>query len=467
MKKAQLLLVTLLTVTVSPAQQFVGFPISSQLPSILQVPQNPSFIVKEQKGMEVNLFSASALGGTNAYGFSKDYFTEGLTAGAAEGEEYFKDYRGKKKHLWLNIDVLGPAVSLTYKETHNLGLYTRIRQVTRGGNLERREFLLIGDLDTFVHFPDSFRFEKAGFSTHIFGEVSFTYGKELSNDLYHIVRAGVTVKYLMGVAAGTLYTPATELVKHTADSTNLLKGELTALYSENFTTYVDNDPANDFASWGNRGGGGSLGFDLGIQYEYHPEGDPNRYTPYSYRIAASITDIGSIAYRADTGSGKYKVAIKDNADWQYQRREFEDFASYFGRLKKDSQVIQTDSSKSFRVGLPTAFRLNADMHITSNFWVGLNVLLNLKGDNGEVYRPAYVNMLNLTPRYEKGWFMIGVPFSFWGYQTYSMGVILRAGPFYLGSTSLISALLGDRIRYADGYAGLAFRFPKKLSTYTY
>jgi hypothetical protein len=130
-------------------------------------------------------------------------------------------------------------------------------------------------------------------------------------------------------------------------------------------------------------------------------------------------------------------------------------------------ITQTDSSKSFRVGLPTAFRFNADFNISSNFWLGVNLLLNLRGNNGDIYRPAYVNMLNLTPRYEKGWFMIGLPFSYWGYQTYSAGVILRVGPLYVGSTSIISTLLGNRIRYADAYAGLAFSFPKVRNTYTY
>jgi hypothetical protein len=428
------------------------------------VPLNPSFIVKNEGGTEVKLFSASILFGTNAYNFSKDWMSGGLSRDPTEENTYSRDLRRKNKHLWGNIDIMGPAVSLTSKE-HHFGLYTRLRQLARAGNVDFNGFQFIGPTSDIVRFPDTVSFTEAGFTAHAFGELGFTYGRVLGADLSRVFKLGITIKYVAGIAAGSLYTAKTEQIKNTDDSTNLLKGNITALYSENFDPYIDNDASNDPGSWFNRGGKGGLGFDVGIQYEYHPDADHLYNPPYTFRLAASVTDIGSIAYRADTGSGHYKLNFVQKADWQFERRELEDKASYFGRLKKDSLLVQTDSSKIFRVGLPTAFRVNADMNITSNFWIGMNVILNMRGNAGDIYNPGYVSMLNLTPRYENRWFMVGIPITFLGYQTVALGAVLRIGPLFLGSSSVISTALRKEINNFDAYAGLSLRFPGKKISY--
>lgn len=451
------------------AQQFAGLTSGNGFPQISQIPYNPSFVVKQDKGLEVSLFSASVLFGTNAYNLEKTSFSESLNRMFTDDDEpaadiaYNKDLRKETKHLWANIDVLGPAGSFTIKDKHHLGLYTRVRQITRAGNLDNDAFQFIGHVSEIASFPDTVQFSEAGFTIHVFSEIGLTYGRTLSNDLHHILKAGVTVKYLAGIAAGSLYTPATNYIKNTADSTEAWEGEVTTLYSRNFGRYVDNDPGNDFGSWANRSGKGSVGLDVGMQYEYHPEGNPNRLTPYTFRIAASITDIGSIEYTADTGSGIYKVHIGDRPDWTFQKQDYEDFISYLDRMKKDTLITMTDSANAFRVGLPAAFRLNTDWNISSNFWMGINMVLNLRGDNGNIYRPGYANLFNVTPRYEKGWFMIGLPLSFVGYQTVSFGTILRAGPVYIGSSSIISTLLRKEINNADAYVSLSFRIPQKNS----
>ena len=456
-KRIMLTLAFPLLASLSSAQQFAGFS-NKYFGGVVQIPTNPSFVVKEVNGFEFSLAAVSVMAGTNAYSFKKDWLTDGLNAGPMEGNEFDKNFSKKNKHIWGNVDLRGPAVSFTLKEDHHLGIYTRARQIVRGGNVDNHSFQLIGSPAQTLQFPDSFNFENAGFTVHSFGEIGLTYGRQLTYDLNHIWKGGFTVKYLMGFAAGTLFTPSMELKKNSSDSTSLLKGELTALYTENIKTHTDNDPNNEFESWFDGAGGSGLGFDLGLQYEYHPIGDLYKKTPYTFRLAVSITDIGSIAYKADTGSGIYDVNIINKADWQYQRMPYEEYVDYFGRLKRDTLMTQKDSSSEFNVPLPTAFRLNTDWNINSNFWLGINLVLNMRGDNGNIYRPSYVNMLNITPRYEKDWFMVGMPVSFWGYQTMSIGAMFRVGPLFFGSTSAISTLIGERIRNMDAYAGLAFRF---------
>ncbi|RYZ50234.1 MAG: hypothetical protein EOP49_14460 [Sphingobacteriales bacterium] len=446
----------LLVATGASGQQFPGMS-GRYPPGISMVTQNPAWINTANGHTEIHLFSASGMAGTNAFAFSKDWFDAGMGP-ANEDIDYQKNFRTRKnRHIWGNIDVLGPAVSIPLRNRQQAGIYTRMRQVVRGGNIDGGGSMLIGGIDSRQQFPDTFSFEDAGFSTHVFGEIGLTYGRVLSDDYYHKMKAGVTVKYLMGMSAGSLYTPSTEVRMNTPDSLNGVSGDITALYSTNIAPFADNDFNNDISSWFDKAGGGGIGFDIGIQYEFHPNGNPNGETEYLYRLSAAITDIGSIAYKTDTSAGIFAFNVNNARYDVINRRPEEGFAQYTSRLERDSLVLRKDSLESFRMGLPTALRLQGDALIAPNFYVGANILLNLKGNSGDAYKPAYVNMLNFTPRFENRWLMIGVPFTFWGYQTLSTGLALRLGPLYLGSNALFSHLISKQIKNLDGYVGLAVR----------
>src|SRR5690606_23592927 len=131
------------------------------------------------------------------------------------------------------------------------------------------------------------------------------------------------------------------------------------LYTHNIGAYVDNNFQNDITSWFQRAGKSGLGLDIGVQYEYHPEGNPNYPTPYTYRVAASITDLGGIGYVADTGSGRYDLNIQ-NIDSSIDKISYEGVNEYMMRMETDSLTGKGEKAEKFRMGLPTAFRLNAD-----------------------------------------------------------------------------------------------------------
>lgn len=448
------------------AQQFVGLQ-SSQLPLVYQVSTNPAFVNEaKDDGLQIHLFSGNALFGTNAYRYDKE--SGAGISGLKEGSDYTKDGRRKNKHLWANAEILGPGVSFSIQKKHNFGVYTRMRQIVRGGNVPYEAFHAIGDFDTSIA-GKTINFSNSGFTVYSFGEIGFSYGRVLIDDLYRKLSFGVTVKYLAGMAAGSIFTKKTEAVINGPDSIQRLQGDLSVMYTNNINNYVDNDPGNDLSSWFDRAGKGSFGLDIGVSYEYRPDGDPNKQErPYLYRISASITDIGGIGYKADTGSSQYEIDISKKADWQYKRLEYESYTSYLLRMSNLGILKRnTNETESFRVGLPTAFRLNGDYRFTPAFYMSCNILLNLKGSSGEIYKPAYVSYFNVTPRYERRHFMVAMPFTYIGYQTMTLGAIFRAGPLYLGSSSIISSLLGKELKNADGYAGVAFRLKRKNSNSYY
>lgn len=442
------------------AQQFIGIQ-SSTYTAIQNMPYNPAWVNNSSNGIEVNAFSFSTLFGTNAYLFDKEWvLSSDFPTKGSLSSDYTKDHNRGKKHLWGNIDIVGPAVSFQYKKEHHIGIYSRMRSVVRGGGIENSNFQLLGQTDIDDNTQETIGINNSGFSIHTFSEIGVTYGRILRNDHYNIIRAGFTVKYLMGIAAGSIYIDKfkyTEYPSESLDTLGELDGQITAKYSYNIDKYIEGDALNDPSEWFNRAGKGSLGFDIGVQYEYHADGNPNYETPYLFSIAASITDIGGISYYADTGSAVYRANLQSVNIDDYTKKNTELFSTYFNRLVQDTLLSKANESEKFRVGLPTAFRINMDWNAEKNFNLNVNMLLNLKGNNGTIYKPAYVSYINFTPTYGNSKFKVGIPFTYIGYQTMTIGANVIAGPLYLGSGSILSSLISKRVRNFDFYAGLTLK----------
>lgn len=423
---------------------------------------NPAWVNSAHNGMEIMPFSVSALAGTNAYYFYKKFIFSGFEGRAVEGKDYIRDPQPYQKHLWANLEINGPAVSFTYKKEHHFGVFTRARQLHRAGNISSTEFQLLGQETPELFFNDNIQFRKAGYSTHTFAEVGFTYGKVMYNNYYHMTKWGVSVKYLAGFVAGSAYTNSLDYTPG-PDSTKI-NGDISLNYTHNIGPFIDYNAQNDLTSWFKRAGRSGLGLDIGVQYEYHPEGNPNRPSPYLFSIAASITDLGGIRYIADTGSGTYDLAIHTDTA-KLVKLSYEGMNEYMMKLERDTLVRGTDQVAKFRMGLPTAFRLNADYNAGNNLNFAFNLLLNLRGNGGDKYRPAYVSYINVTPTYGKRLFQVGMPFTVIGYQTFAVGAFFRIGPFYVGSSSALTTIMNQKIKNIDGYAGLVLKFRKNEYRY--
>lgn len=448
------------------AQQFVGLN-HHEYTAVQNIPNNPAWVTKSANGLEAQLFSINILAGNNAYVFEKEYILGGFNGKALEGVDYYRDNQLGEKHLWANAEINGPAISYTYKEQHHLGLYTRMRQLYRGGNISRSEFGLIGQELPPLYYGQNVSFKNAGFTVHNFSEIGITYGRVLLNNNYHILSGGVSLKYMMGIVAGSIYTESIDFEQSKTDSTISLNGDLNINYTYNFPQFIDGNTQNNLSSWFQRAGRWGLGIDVGMQYQFHPEGNPNRETQYQFSIAASITDVGSIGYIADTGSGAYEFAIASADTSVFNKKDEEEIGEYLLRLQNDtgSFANNTDVATKFRVGLPTAFRLNADYNLTEQINLSVNILLNLRGNSSSIYRPAYVNYFNITPTYGGKHFKFSLPFSVIGYQSFTMGTIFRAGPLYIGSSSIVSSLMSGKIKNLDAFAGLTLKLKKEKYRY--
>lgn len=445
----------------SVAQQFIGNTVSD-FSAIQMMPYNPAWVNNSYNGAEIHFMGINIFAGTNAYYLDKGWVLGGADGAGIEGEHYYRDRKKNIKHIWANADVLGPMVAFTYKKEHQFGIYTRYRQIVRGGNISSSEIKLIGDaMDSFLY-DQPITFNNAGFTNYSFGEIGFTYGKILRHDDYHFLKAGVTVKYLAGFAAASIYTKGITYNRHNGDTIGNISGDLTTVYTYNLNPLIDDNAGNDMGAWSNRAGRNGLGLDIGVQYEYHPDGNPNEETPYLFSIAASITDLGSVKYIADTGSANYEVNAKQRPKTDFERQKNEEIGWYLIRQVDDTALYVNESFQKFRVGLPTAFRVNFDWNILPKLNIASNILLNMRGSNGTVYKPGYINYFNITPSYGISTLRVGLPLTFTSYRSVGLGLNFRLGPLYVGSSSLFSSLILTKewIKNVDGYIGLSIKIKK-------
>lgn len=420
---------------------------------------NPAWVTSAKTGKEVMFFSVNALAGTNSFAFEKKFLFNGFNGQAKEGIDYFRKPEPQAKHLWANLEINGPAISFALKKQHYIGVFTRVRQLYRGGNIHSTQFRLIGQALPETYYGSGIKFHKVGFSTHTFSEVGITYGRILKDDYYNVLSGGVSLKYLMGFVAGSIYTND---LTYTADSSDVsFVGDFNAYYTHNISSFIDNNAQNDLTSWFQRAGRWGLGLDIGVQYEYHPDGNPNYPTPYLFSLAASITDVGTIGYIADTGSGSYDININSIDTLRTNFRDDEGINNYLVRTNQDTLFQTADLVDKFSMGLPTAFRLSADYNVSYRFNFATNLLLNLKGNGGQKYRSAYINYLNFTPSYKSKFFYLGMPFTLMSYQTFNIGLSFRTGPFYIGSSSAITTLFFNTLTSIDAYMGFVWKFKKR------
>jgi len=70
----------------------------------------------------------------------------------------------------------------------------------------------------------------------------------------------------------------------------------------------------------------------------------------------------------------------------------------------------------------------------------------------------YTSTYIVSPRYEKKWFSLFVPFSLNSLNEFNWGVGVKCGPLFAGSGSVISNLIKDRVHNTDLKLSLCIPF---------
>ncbi|MBC7922343.1 MAG: OmpA family protein [Ferruginibacter sp.] len=392
-------------------------------------------------------------------------------------EEYVREnLNGNPKLASVGGEVRGPSFALKLTPKSSLALTTRLRSAFQANNVSEN---VAGLLKTGIDDPSLLNTLNAdnrfAVNTNAFAEVGFTYARVVLDRETHFLKAGATVKRLVGVYSGHLINrgasyrierdptdPSQSLVR--IDNFSAQYG-----YVEQDAYDTDRNPVGLDWLTGNGAPGAGWGFDLGFTYEYRPEMDKYHYTmdgedrvdagknKYKYRVGVALTDMGGIRYRNPTYVRSYDVTRNDRTIDPNEFAEADDADEVRAVLERQLGLQNLPYETSFRSGLPTAFNVNFDYRLTGKLYANLTWIGGLRGKEAVAMRQNAG--LALTPRLEMKWLELAFPLSLMNnYRTFALGAAVKLGPVFVGSDNL-GGLFNLGTPYgANVYAGVAIPF---------
>lgn len=424
------------------AQSYLGYT-PDNYAGVQSVLYNPASIADSRFKADINLFSMSSAVGNDLYGVKIfDVFKSG----------YDFDLEAKKNfsnanNAILNTDFMGPSFMFNIAPKHTLAVYTRARAFV---NVVDVNGTVINDLtkDNKTSFPSA-TLGSPNAVGNSWGELGLSYAAVLFQRGQHFLKGGITAKYLQGVAnyhfQGTGITMAyNEDPILPENSTYTTTGSAVYGSSQDFANNSDIDI--DSKSRG-------FGVDLGLVYEWRPEytadradiNDLKEVNKYKLRFGLSVTDLGSM---------KYDKGVRNNYDLNATiTKDNYDNAENFDEFMKQYYTF-TAVSGGVKSHLPTAIHADVDWNIHRKFYLNANADFGVVSKT-KLNQSSIANRVSLTPRFESKWFSFYVPISYMDYSEQTqVGVGLRTGVFFIGSSSIVSNAISKSSRAADVHLGM-------------
>jgi len=425
------------------AQSFIGYGYDNYS-GINSVILNPGMLAGSKYKVNVNIISASALAGNNAYELDRKNLFKLKFSDLSEGNGYYKATNKEYKYVYLNTDILGPSAMFNIDRKDAIGIITRVRTVGNIFNLSDPLFRLMGTAD-----PNYYNTDLINRSLQVksmsFAEVGLSFGRILMQKDHMLLKAGITGKYISGIAYGSLSTGQMTVNLDPANTIFKLQAEVNARYSANMDDLGNGANLQDALTKNN---GKGWGADVGLVYEWRPD-------PFGYklRLGLSLTDLGAVNFNNSPNGKIYTLTADGHNAQELQKKDGETFNDYFTRLQTAGLVTSKSGVEKINARLPTALHLNGDYNIYKRLYINADVLFNTVANTNQV-TPNYITTFTVTPRLEKKWFSIYSPVSYNVQKQIAWGAGARIGPLFIGSGSVLSSLFKNRIQHADVHIGL-------------
>ena len=444
MKKLLPLLVVLCACNSFAQDHYIGVNTSSRT-GILNGSLNPAEFANLSKKFEVNL-----------YGMSVNLANNIVSLSDLNSDTNIEDLIFNSKstvNLSVDAEITGLGVAMKWKKW-GFGISSKARikfdlvdiDSNLGEGIINSEDLVLGESN---EISNNYNQRMNGTS---WGEIGLSAARNVFENDKHRFNAGLTLKLLfpgsysnfgMDKFTGTI-TSSIDVNNPFATSAYLhsTSANVNFSYSGNLA-----DSYTDASDYSKSVFGGLNGFatDLGVNYQWK-DGDTKKY---KINAGMSIRNIGSMTFSDDNNaSTSYVLSIPNQSIANGPGLDltlFEDAESL-----KDVEKILLDSgyltskksSKDFKVKLPTTFNVYADFKVYHKFYVTGQWQQKLQDNNGNTQITAQ-NSYSIIPRINLGFFEAYIPFSNNEISGSNTGFGFRLGGFYLGSGSMITALMDD------------------------
>lgn len=435
-------------------EHYSGINISRRV-GLLNATINPAELSNLSTKYEANAFNLSFNISNNKVSFS-DIF---------DGENFEENFFTGSEPANVRLDALihGPSFAMKYK---NWGF-----AISSTGHIKANA------VDVDVNFGNAITNSIIGvtdinsnynqrINAVAWGEIGLSASRNIFDTNIHKFNVGSTFKLLfpgsymnLGVSNlnGDVYNVGTDvyLTNATAQVNIAYSGSLANNYADS------SNYSKLFA-----GGLNGFAFDLGANYQWKQKvvveenSTENQNTDYKLNLGLSIRNIGSMKFKSsDNVSNNYTLDIDGSAAEALNLNQFDGSESIrdIEQVLLDSGYLTKTSSKSdFTVKLPTVLNAYADYQIAKKWYISGYVQQKLSDDTENDFTTIQ-NVVTLTPRFSGKNYEIYVPLSQNEISDFTTGFGFRLGGFFLGSGSIITALINDSTQ-ADIYLGFRVGF---------
>lgn len=426
---------------------FSGISTSNRV-GILNANVNPAELANLSKKFEVNIYGLSFNVANNKIAFSD-------ISSDADFETLI--FQGNSPvNARVDAEILGPGVAMRWKKwgfaitTKAHAKFDMVDIDPTIGNAITNDNIILNT--TLLNNSNNQRLSGTSY-----GEVGLSAARTFFENDNHKFSAGVTLKILFpgsysNFGLSQLDGTVTENATGAYLTTNS-PASLNIAYSGNLA-----DSFTNFDDYSKSIFGGLNGFagDIGFNYQWKKGKD------YKLNAGLAIRNIGSMTFDDDNNaSTNYILDIQPTVQNPQGLdlslfENVENLSDVEDILNSNGYLTETSGQNNFKVKLPTVLSTYVDFKLVSKFYVTayLQQKLNEDGGNDQITVP---NIFSITPRVNLGFFETYIPVTFNEISGTNVGLGFRLGGFYLGTSSLVSALVSDS-KQGDIYTGFRWAF---------
>jgi Family of unknown function (DUF5723) len=437
MKKIILISTILLVSNVFAQENFAGYNASNRI-GIVQSSYHPSLLSFQTHDFDLQL--------------------GGLNAGVSNNKLNMNDFFGDdfEAKLWsegsnisfrIDAEIIGLGAGFTYKDW-GFGLLSKsnIKMNVTDINSKLGNAIINGSDDltivnSLINVKENQRINATAWSEIGASVSKIVFGKEK-----HQLSIGATFKLLMPASYANFGLSNLNANLSSSVSNDVLlnaSGNLNIAYSGNLANDFTDSNSYTKSIFGKPNG---FGLDFGTTYQWK-----NSKGETALLASASVRNIGSMTFKGnDNENSNYTLGGNIDLINYNDLNSIEDIKN---QLIKDGHLTLVNGSKDIKVNLPTTLNLMASAKIISKFHASINLQqsLNDKNSNDQI---TSNNFFTVTPKLVFKNFELYAPLSNSDLTGFSSGFGLRAGGFYIGSGSVISATLAET-KLIDFYMGFS------------
>lgn len=180
----------------------------------------------------------------------------------------------------------------------------------------------------------------------------------------------------------------------------------------------------------------NIGLSLGAEWlikESGYEDDIPAALQYNWKFGLSIMDIGGNKYTAGTGSIRFSAPNTTITDSGFIRK-FSDVPDLNSlRDSLTTFFLNTENISPYTIRPPARIIFNIDKSFGNHFYVNADFNINLYSTfPNENLRTRELNMITITPRWEKQYLGIYAPMQYNAQGQFWAGIAIKAGPLLAG-----------------------------------